>query len=296
VQRYACDRCGKSFSESQPLDGLRVDFKQAAQVVHLLVEGMGIRAISRFTGLDTKTVMNILERAGEKAAEFLDAKVRNVRTEQIQADEIHCFVGCKAIKTTADDLERGDFFTYLAISRHSKLIISSLVGKRTGENTDAFLSDLRLRVDGTFQLTTDGAQIYSGLSGVRKVFGTSIDYATEIKYFGSPIKFVNRRLLGVRRIRRIGKPDMRLATTCHCERTNLSVRLFTRRFTRCTLGYSKKAENLKHAVALFVAHFNFCRVHSAHGITPAQSAGITKHVWTLDELLSWDCQAQSNPT
>ncbi len=92
------------------------------------------------------------------------------------------------------------------------------------------------------------------------------------------------------------KPDMHNATTCHCERTNLSVRLFTRRFTRCTLGYSKKAENLKHAVALFVAHFNFCRVHSAHGITPAQSAGITKHAWTLDEILSFDCQAQSSPT
>ena len=294
MQRYACDRCGKSFSESQLLDGLRVDFKQAAQVCNLLVEGVGIRAISRLTGLHQQTILNILEASGEKAAAFLAAHVRNVRTDEIQADEIHCFVGCKAANTTAADLERGDFFTYLAISRHSKLIISYLVGKRTGEDTESFLADLRQRVNGAFQLTTDAAQIYCGWSGVRKVFGNSITYATETKYFGKPVNFVNRRLLGVKRIRRIGKPDMRVATTCHCERTNLSVRLFTRRFTRCTLGYSKKAENLRHAVALFVAHFNFCRIHSAHGITPAQSAGLTKHAWTLEELLSNDCQAQSN--
>jgi transposase-like protein len=285
VQRYACDRCGKSFSESQPLDGLRVDFKRAAQVVHLLCEGMGIRAIERFTQLNRRTVLGILETAGEKCARLLDAKVRNVKTDEIQADEIHTFVGCKAANTTADDMERGDFFSYLAISRHSKLIISSLVGKRTGENTDLFLSDLRQRVNGTFQLTTDAAQIYCGWNGVRKAFGNSITYATETKYFGKPVNFVNRRLIGVKRIRRIGKPDMRVATTCHCERTNLSVRTFTRRFTRCTLGYSKKADNLKHAVAMFVAHFNFCRVHSANGLTPAHTAGLTDHTWTIEEML-----------
>jgi hypothetical protein len=84
---------------------------------------------------------------------------------------------------------------------------------------------------------------------------------------------------------RLGNPDMKLASTCHVERTNLSVRIFTRRFTRCTLGFSKKADNLKFAVALFAAHFNFCRVHSAHGQTPAQAAGLTDKVWTIKELL-----------
>jgi hypothetical protein len=74
--------------------------------------------------------------------------------------------------------------------------------------------------------------------------------------------------------------------TSHVERTNLSVRLFNRRFTRLTLGYSKKVENHKHAAALFVAHFNFCRKHSAHGQTPAQAAGITDHPWTIEEILT----------
>ena len=61
-------------SESQPLDGLRVDFKQACNVVHLLCEGMGIRAIERFTHLHRDTVLSILETAGEKCARLLDKK------------------------------------------------------------------------------------------------------------------------------------------------------------------------------------------------------------------------------
>ncbi len=121
-----------------------------------------------------------------------------------------------------------------------------------------------------FQLTTDGWQIYSGYDGaVRAVFSEDLNYATETKYFARPAEFLPRQLTSVRRKRKTGNPDMMFATTCHAERTNLSVRTFTRRFTRCTIGYSKTLENHKHAVALFIWHFNFCRVHSAHGYTPA---------------------------
>ena len=138
-----------------------------------------------------------------------------------------------------------------------------------------------------FQLTTDGWQIYSGYEGaVRAVFGEEIDYATETKYFAVPQQYIPRQLVGIRRKRKIGEPDMKEATTCHCERTNLSVRLFNRRFTRLTLGYSKKLENLRHAVALFVWHFDFCRVHSAHKQTPAQAAKLTNHVWKIEELFT----------
>ena len=93
-------------------------------------------------------------------------------------------------------------------------------------------------------------------------------------------------VIGIKRKPRIGNPDLAMATTCHAERTNLSVRIFTRRFTRCTLGYSKKVENLRHAVAIFVCHFNFVRIHSAHNQTPAQAAGLTDHVWKIEEILT----------
>jgi IS1 family transposase/transposase-like protein len=287
VQRFFCVRCGKSFSESQPLDGLRVDFKQACQVVHLLCESMGIRAIQRITGLHQETILSILETAGQKAAAHLDAKIRNVTADRIAADEIHSFVYSKQRNTDGRHINRGDQFTFFSIDPRSKLIVNWFVGKRTAENANDFLTDLKSRMAGQFQLTTDNWQIYSGQDGqVRKVFGEGVDYATETKYFAKPAPFLPRRLTSISRRCRIGNPDMSLATTAHAERTNLSARLFTRRFTRCTLGYSKKLENLKHAVALFVWHFNFVRKHSAHGFTPAFAGGVApKEPMTIAELL-----------
>jgi len=147
VQRYQCLRCGKSFSDKQPLDGLRVDFKQACQVVNLLCEGMGIRAVARITNLHRDTVLSILETAGAKMESFLDEKVQDVNAENVQIDEIYSFVGCKP-QTLLDrtDEERGEFFTYLSVDRESKLIINWRTAKRTKPNTLAFLRDLRRRV------------------------------------------------------------------------------------------------------------------------------------------------------
>ena len=292
VQRYRCQRCGTTFSETQPLDGVRVDFKQACNVVHLLCEGMGIRAISRFTGLDTKTVMNILASAGQKAAALLDAKIRNVKAEYVSADELVCFVKTKQMNTDENDLEHGQFFTFISVDMFSKLIINWRTDKRTMEACNAFMTDLRQRVPNRFQLATDALLQYKGHAGaVQHAFGNNVDYATEQKVFNTMKPqfkngFVPMKLIGIRKQRYIGNPRMELATTCHCERTNLSVRLFTRRFTRCTLGYSKTLDALRHAVALFIAHFNFCRVHSAVDSTPAQAAHLTDHVWTIEEMLS----------
>jgi hypothetical protein len=143
---------------------------------------------------------------------------------------------------------------------------------------------------GRFQLTTDDFNGYcrTKTSGVRAVFGDTIDYATEIEVYGhekiAPFRYVPK-VIEIRRKARIGNPDMTLATTCHCERMNLSVRQFTRRFSRATLGYSKTLANLRHAVALFITHFNYCRVHSAHGKTPAQAANLTKDIWTVEKLI-----------
>lgn len=58
-----------------------------------------------------------------------------------------------------------------------------------------------------------------------------------------------------------------------------------RRFTRLTNAFSKKLDNLKHAVALHFMHYNYCRVHSTLRVTPAMEAGLAAHVWTLEELL-----------
>jgi len=171
------------------------------------------------------------------------------------------------------------------------LILSHYVGKRTGPSTDIFIADLRKRIKGRAQVTTDGLQTY--VASMYDSFGGNVDFAQQSKtYFNYPINSPDHRRYssyGVRSVKtlvHIGCPDPARISTSHVERTNLSVRLFNRRFTRLTLGYSKKLQNLKYAVALFVAHFNFCRVHSAHKQTPAMAAGLTDHVWTIEELLT----------
>jgi IS1 family transposase len=292
VQRYACDRCGKSFSESQPLDGLRVDFKQACQVVHLLCEGMGIRAIERFMQLNRRTVLGILESAGEKCAALLDAKIRDVQCSTVQCDELYSFVFCKEFKNKLHLPDIGEQYTFLGIDRDSKLILSYHIGKREEGETDTFIADLRKRVKGEPQITTDGFRPYR--SAIATTFGDGVHFAQQMKRYTNsgllPKKVrlslpVDRRCIGVKTYVRIGNPDVALISTSHVERTNLSVRLFNRRYTRMTLGFSKQIDNLKHSTALLIGYFNFCRIHGAHGQTPAQKAGITNHQWTIAELL-----------
>lgn len=290
VQRYRCGRCNRTFSEDQPLDNMRIDQKKAAQIISLLCEGMGIRATARLVDCHRDTVLNVLESIGRQCAALLDAKVRYVKAAFVQTDEIHTFVGCKARRTTKDDLERGEFYTFLSVDRDSKLIINWKTDKRTFEATEEFLRDLKARMLGRFQLTTDAFNGYcrTKTGGVGQVFGEEIDYATETKCFSyqqiAPFRFTTT-VKRIKRKARIGNPDMAHATTCHCERMNLSVRHFTRRFTRCTIGYSKTLANLRYAVALFIAHFNYCRVHSTIKQTPAQAAHLTKDVWSTTKLI-----------
>lgn len=290
IQRFQCKICKVTRSDSppNPLGEMRVPFEKAVQVVGLLCESTGIRACERLTGLNRRTILAILKMAGLKAARFTNGKVRNIKAEIVQADEIHCIVGCRQQNAYAHERRRGAQFMFLSVDRHSKLIINTLVGKRTRDNAHRFMGMLSRRVTGRFQLVTDNWKSYSGKDGgaVSSTFGNNVDYATETKVFGRYEDYLPRTVIAIRRKRRIGEPDMDEATTCYVERTNLSVRTFTRRFTRCTLGYSKKLENLRLAVWLFVWHFNFVRKHSAHGKTPAMAAGLTDKPMTIEELLS----------
>ena len=269
---------------------MRIDQDKAAQIISLLCEGMGIRATARLVDCHRDTVLNVLESIGRQCAALLDAKVRYVKAAFVQTDEIHTFVGCKQRRTMSDNAERGEFYTFLSVDRDSKLIINWKTDKRTFEATEEFLRDLKARMLGRFQLTTDAFNGYcrTKTGGVGEVFGNDIDYATETKCFGyqqiAPFRFATT-VKRIKRKARIGNPDMAQATTCHCERMNLSVRHFTRRFTRCTIGYSKTLANLRYAVALFIAHFNFFRVHSTIKQTPAQAANLTKDQWSATRLI-----------
>lgn len=267
----------------------------------MLFEGIGINAICRLTSLNKRTVLHILESAGEQCARLMDEKMRNVKVSLVVADEIFSYVGTRPQFAEASDPERGAFFCFIGMDRQSKVIINYHVGKRTSEDCRTFLEDLKGRTNGErFQLSTDGFAGYVGYRGaVFQTFGHGVDYGTEVKTFGPLIsrtsteakvstKFNPMVCQSVKRTARIGNPDMDKVNTSHVERLNLTLRLFNRRLTRSTLGYSKTLLNHKHAIALFVAMYNFTRSHSAHDKTPAQAAGITDHKWTIEELLTPD--------
>lgn len=270
--------------------GVTVETEKVVQVINLLVEGVGIRSASRLTGLDQKTILKILASAGEHCARVLDERIKAVRVESVQVDELFCFVGCKQRNNTTNDYHRGDQYTFLALDSASKLILSHVIGKRDSGNAYTILNDLNERVAGRFQLTTDAFAPYrkcadAALEGridfaqLMKIYKNSGELSGERRY--SPPECV-----GIRLKIRSGDPDPAMISTSYVERVNLTVRHFNRRFTRLTIGYSKKIEYLRHSTALFIAHYNFCRKHSTVNVTPAQSAGLAQHQLSIEELLN----------
>jgi IS1 family transposase len=264
---------------------------KAVQIVHMLVEGCGIRATARLSQVHRDTVLAVLEVVGRKCKRLMDARVRNHPFEFVQVDELFAFVWCKEKQNTAHNRNRGDQYTFLGVDAKSKFIINAVVGKRDAVTAQEYIHDLSLRVKAPFQLTTDGFGAYR--SEVYFTFQDEIHFAQLIKEYACPDEYLlaERRYsppqcIGTTTKIRCGNPAPDQISTSYVERTNLTVRLFNRRFTRLTLGYSKKLANLKHSVALLIAHFNFCRVHSAHKLTPAVAAGLTDHVWTIAELLN----------
>ena len=241
-------------------------------------------------------MLNVLEVAGTYCEELLNQRLVNLQVSDVQIDEVYSFVHCLEANTHPNDPHRGEQYVFLAFERTSKLILNWEIGKRDGDTTQAFLQSLKRRVAGRFQLTSDGFHLYSDTRsvGVCGVFGQQIDYGIEIKHYAQTPNYgpyLTRRqnpvkLQRIKRIPKIGNPDRARMTVNHLERQNLNIRLFNRRFTRKTLGYSKIMRNHRLALALQIAHFNFCRVHSAHNQTPAQSAKLTDHAWTIAELLT----------
>jgi hypothetical protein len=241
-----------------------------------------------------------LATAGEHCARLLDSKIRDVNAEQVAIDELWSFVHCKEANREPFKDGHGDQYVFLAIDKASKLVLSHLVGRRTNENCYWFIRDIQGRIPNRFQLSSDSWGGYTGkgdqLGAVEKVFGENgVDYGTERKMYGRNLSdqrtYSPPLMIGISRRARLGCPDRSEINTSHAERLNLSARLFNRRFTRLSLGYSKTIESHRHALALFVAHYNFCRIHSAHNKpgeemkTPAQAAKLADRPWTIEELL-----------
>ena len=287
MQRFRCVRCGKTFSESQPLNNLRVEEVKAIQIINLFSEGVGVRAAARLAGCHSHTVLAVLETFGEKCEAFLDHRLRNLTVGPLQIDELWARVGIRQSRTTPEDQARGDFYTFLALDARTKLIVSHHTGKRDYENTDTFAADLAFRTVGRVQITTDGWLAYPDT--LRHYLLERLDYAVMQKNYAASDVEASRRyspapFVGITVKIKAGNPRRDRICTSHVERANLSVRTFNRRFTRLCLGWSRKLANHRHAVAIFVATHNFVKHHSTLGTTPGVGAGLTDHKWTVAEL------------
>jgi IS1 family transposase len=268
----------------------RLSVAGRAKVVNCLIEGCTLRSTVRLTGVAKKTVSRILVEVGEACAAYHNKIMRNLPCKVIQVDEVWSFTYCKQANIPPE-LEGqdgiGDTWTWIAIDADTKLIPSWHVGLRDAAAAYTFIHDLKGRLANRVQLTSDGHRPY--LLAVEDAFGADIDFSMLIKIYGRETGKGESRYsppvcIGARRRKIIGNPDRNLISTSFVERQNLTLRMTNRRFTRLTNAFSKKIANHKHMMAIYAMNYNFCRIHQTLRCTPAMEAGITDHVWSLEEI------------
>jgi IS1 family transposase len=270
----------------------RLDKAKQLQVVSALVEGNSIRATVRMTGVSKNTIAKLLVELGEACSEYLNKTLVNLSCKRVQVDEIWSFVGAKQKNVTPEMAAKrvcGDAWTFVAIDADTKLVISWLVGGRDAGFATDFLQDVAARLANRIQLTTDGHNMY--LKAVANTtFEEGIDFAQLVKYYENTPdgqrRYSPAQHIGTKREMVCGTPDPKHISTSYIERQNLTMRMSMRRFTRLTNAFSKKIENHVANIALHFAHYNLCRIHSTLRVTPAMEAGVTNHVWEIEELLA----------
>lgn len=267
----------------------RLPIAKRAQILGLMVEGMSIRAISRVTGTSKNTIVKLLGDVGEACSKYQDETLRGLTCKRLELDEIWSFVGMKDKQVPADLKGTpgiGDTWTWTAIDADTKLIASWMVGDRSATAANLFVHDLAGRLSNRVQITTDGLGVY--VDAIAGAFGHNVDYAMLIKLYGASPEGEKRysaaECIGIKKKIISGDPDKSKISTSYVERQNLTMRMSMRRFTRLTNGFSKKVENHIHALSLYFMHYNFARIHKSLRVTPAMEAGVSGHLWSLEEI------------
>lgn len=252
-----------------------------------------MRSISRVADVSINTVTKLLIEAGEACLKLHDELVRNVPSQRVQCDEIwsFCYAKQRNVATAeAAPAGAGDVWTWTALDADSKLIVSYFVGDRSGESALILADDMRARIASErVQITTDGHNAYLG--AIEAAFGADTDYAMlEKVYKTDPANSRGRYsppvCIGAKKRAVEGKPDLAHVSTSYVERSNLSIRMQNRRFTRLTNAFSKKFQNHVHALALYFAFYNFVRVHKSLRMSPAMAAGIADRLWSIEDIVA----------
>lgn len=260
--------------------------------IQLLVEGCSVRTVERITGIHRDAILRLLVAAGERCESVLEEQIQSVPVKDVEADETWAFIGMKEKNKKGEyayNEELGDCYCWVAIERNTKLALAYVVGRRSVQNAFELMRKLRRATSPLqrFQLTTDGLAAY--LPAVDEMLSDRCDFAQLIKIYAAPREGEQRYSAGevVEAVPILvsGNPDPDRICTSIVERQNLTMRMHMRRLTRLTNGFSKKFDNHKAAIALHFAYYNFVKIHKTLRVTPAIEAGITDHVWSLEELL-----------
>jgi IS1 family transposase len=269
----------------------KLPLEKRVQILQMLCEGSSMRAISRVAEVSINTVAKALVDAGNACAKFHDENVRGVNAKHVQCDEIwsFCYAKAKNVRSAkAAPAGAGDVWTWTALDRDSKMIVSYLIGGRDAGYATEFMEDLKSRLAHRVQLTTDAHKAY--LSAVETAFGDEVDYSVLVKLYGEAPDGPNTRYspppcVGARKEAMCGSPAMGSVSTSHVERSNLSFRMHMRRFTRLTNAHSKKFENHCHMVALYTVWYNFARINSAVRMAPAMAVGLSSRLWDMTDIV-----------
>ncbi|MGO8868769.1 MAG: transposase [Alphaproteobacteria bacterium] len=261
---------------------------QQIQAISALTEGVSIRATERLRGIHRDTIMRLGVQVGQGCAALHDRLMRQLHVNRIEIDEVWGFVGKKRQNVRpGESWELGDQYVFIALADSAKAIVSYRVGKRDGVTTHGFISDIRERVVNEPEFSSDAFRQYP--TAIEAYFGDRIAYGTIEKHYSvahsndAARRYSPGHVVDVTKSRISGRPTH--ISTSYVERQNLTIRMQQRRFTRLTNAFSKKLENHAAAVALYAAHYNFCRVHETLRLTPAMQLGVTDHVWTIAELV-----------
>ncbi len=260
-------------------------------ILNGLCEGLSMRSISRMADVSINTVTKLLVDAGETCLVLHDELVVGVKSERVQIDEIwsFCYAKAKNVATAQAAPEgAGDVWTWTALDADSKLMVSYFVGDRGGQSALVIADDLRNRIASErVQITTDAHNAYR--RAMEEAFGADADYATIEKIYRTDPAAARGRYsppvcIGAKKNVIEGNPDPAHVSTSFVERSNLSIRMQNRRFTRLTNAFSKKFEKHVHALALYFMFYNFVRVHKTLRMSPAMAAGISNTLWTLEDI------------
>lgn len=269
-------------------------YDQKLQLVNCLCNGMSLRAITRVTGVHRTTVMKLLVRVGQRCEEMSSELIKGIDVDNLQFDEIWTFCGKKQGRLNSDErknLHIGDQYVFYALERHSKLVVAYEIGKRDWLTSFRFVGKVKESLNGCSpQISTDQYRSYP--PAIRAIFGPDADYAAitkqyEAEHIGRGRYAPPRVSSTVKRIHS-GNPDESQICTSHIERANLTMRTFQNRLTRLSVGFSRKIENLRAAVALHFTYYNFVWQPRTIKTTPAVAAGIVDSPWTVADLLG-DC-------